>query len=82
MRALAWINQIDSIIRYQQENFGNTIREIETYYRKNVKLGKKKLLSKLLSSDIAPDEKEEREEMVRLWLKSRDVKDGRYRLGK
>lgn len=75
-------NELDSIIRYQQENFGNTIREIEAYYRKNVKLGKKKLLSELLSYDIAPDEKEEREEMVRLWLKSRDVKDGRYRLGK
>ena len=74
-------NELASIMRYQQENFGNTAREIEAYYRKNEKMGKKRLLSKLLSSDIAPEEKEERDKMVLLWLKSRDVKDGRYRRG-
>ena len=72
-------NELASIMRYQQENFGNTAREIEAYYRENEKMGKKRLLSKLLSTDIAPEEKEERAKIVMLWLKSWDVKDGRYR---
>ena len=72
-------SELDSIIRFQQDNFGNTPADISDYYKENEKLGRGRILKKLTTVNIAPEKELERMEAASVWEKTKDIKDGRYR---
>ena len=72
-------NELADIIRFQQSSYGCTLDNIVDFYRQHEKAGRKKLLDYYLKINISNVNENARGELIELWDKSKNVKDGRFR---
>lgn len=72
-------NELADIIMYQQSSHGATFDGIVEFYKQHENSGKKRLLNYYLKLNASNKNEKLREELIQIWDRSKNVKDGRYR---